>query len=605
MRQTQETHEQEQVKALAEGEVITGKQRLEYAWKDLDDAWRVAFADPISKAFEVYMEHNAIAGVPQGQFVEPKRILPSRMVLTNKGGPTLAEATLKARWVFGGHKDPEAGQHQTASPTVSLIGHNLLVFIAVQKSWIIMYEDVSAAFLQGQPLPESREIYVKVPTGYPQEALKKLRAFLGSDARSDLVRLTKGGFGLPESPRLWYLEYRQTLMDLGGHEMRLIPGLFCFYDEKGELHGIAAIHVDDTRYAGAPSADGIWAELHRRLNFGKKRQGTDEGWSKFCGRYEKQDPITLEVKISMDQYNKDIPFVKERAVDDLERPLSDEEKKMISSVIGQINWSARQCRYDLSFAASHCQQLAGKKDPSALSWVNKVVRRAKQPAEMVVRKLGCPLEDLVVLSISDATYNSQPGGGSQGGLLVGLAHPDICSGPAPVVIVEGVSSRLQRVVRCSMSAELSQAATAYEHGDYVRAVFSEIMGPKYDLKSWKWYASRWKHILVLDAKVAYDALQSDNPPSDRKLIVDIAILRESLNDKSYQNFIRWVPGKEIPSDGMTKWYANGALEKILRCGEWSLSDTEAAAEARKRAADRKRHAKANSKGGICGNEHVS
>ena len=58
---------------------------------------------------------------------------------------------------------------------------------------------------------------------------------------------------------------------------------------------------------------------------------------------------------TMDPYNQEIPFVTERKLDDLERPLTDEEKEMISSASGQINWSARQCRFDLSFAASYCQ----------------------------------------------------------------------------------------------------------------------------------------------------------------------------------------------------------------------------------------------------------
>jgi len=49
---------------------------------------------------------------------------------------------------------------------VSLVGHNLLNFLAVQFRWEIFYEDVSAAFLQGKELPPQREIYVKIPYGY-------------------------------------------------------------------------------------------------------------------------------------------------------------------------------------------------------------------------------------------------------------------------------------------------------------------------------------------------------------------------------------------------------------------------------------------------------
>ena len=142
-----------------------------------------------------------------------------------------------------------------------------------------------------------------------------------------------------------------------------------------------------------------------------------------------------------------------------------------------------------------------------------------------------------------------------------------------------------------MAAELSMAATAYEHGDYIRAVYAEILRPQFRLSRWKMFSSQWRHILVLDAKVAYDALNSETAPTDRKLIVDIAVLREALESKAENNFVRWVPGKEIPSDGLTKWYGNGALERILCEGRWSLTDTETAAALRRQVAERKRRCK--------------
>ena len=73
-------------------------------------------------------------------------------------------------------------------------------------------------------------------------------------------------------------------MVLGGRELRLLPGFFVFENVKGELIGMACIHVDDTRYAGSEEAEPIWAALHQRLNFGKKRLAVD-GWTKFCGRF--------------------------------------------------------------------------------------------------------------------------------------------------------------------------------------------------------------------------------------------------------------------------------------------------------------------------------
>ena len=55
---------------------------------------------------------------------------------------------------------------------------------------------------------------------------------------------------MAESPRLWYLEYKATLKELGLWELKLVPGMFRAFHPNGELRAVVCIHVDDTRYAG-------------------------------------------------------------------------------------------------------------------------------------------------------------------------------------------------------------------------------------------------------------------------------------------------------------------------------------------------------------------
>ena len=91
--------------------------------------------------------------------------------------------------------------------------------------------------------------------------------------------------------------------------------------------------------------------------------------------------------------------------DPKEPALTDQEKKVISSVVGQLNWAARQGRFDLCFGTSLVQQLAGQGRGEAMKWVNNtVILRAKEPVVLRMRHLGCSLEDVVVLSVSDAAY---------------------------------------------------------------------------------------------------------------------------------------------------------------------------------------------------------
>ena len=577
----------EESKAVFEAKLVTGKLRVEYQWRQLDENWRKAYEQPLIKAVQVYFDHDAITGVAKDAIVDPRKILSSRFVLTNKGGEVLAEAELKARWILGGHRDAEAGKYPTLAPTASLLGHNLLNFVAVQMGWEVHYEDVSAAFLQGQPLPAEREVYVRLPTGYPQAVTEHIIGKVGTQCRGDLLRLLKGGFGLCESPRLWYLEYKATLKSIDLHELKLIPGMFVAHHPDGRLRAVVTIHVDDTRYAGDESAEEIWDKLHERLKFVQHRRARD-GWQKFCGRYERQDPETLEFYYTMADYIAKIPEILKEEWNPKKGDLTERERVKIGSILGQVNWAARQGRYDLIYGVSHCQQLVATGKREAMEWTAKLIQGAQKEVVVKLPKLGCDMSDLIVISASDAAFAAQPKGHSQGGVVCMLAHPNVLEEKAPVGIVEAQSMKIQRVVRCSMSAELSMAAESFEHGDFVRAVLSEIVHADFSLPRWKWYASRWKHYLVIDAKTGYDVLASESMTSDRKILIDAAVLREALIEEGAENFVRWMPGKEMVSDGLTKWSDNGVLLQVLREGLWSLVDTAEARRLRQEAAERKK-----------------
>ena len=76
--------------------------------------------------------------------------------------------------------------------------------------------------------------------------------------------------------------------------------------------------------------------------------------------------------------------------------------------------------------------------------------------------------------------------------------------------------------------------------------------------------------------------------SDRKIQIDAAVLREALVEEGAANYVRWMPGKQMISDGLTKWSDNGVLLQVLGEGRWSLVDTAEAKRLRHEAAERKK-----------------
>ena len=104
-----------------------------------------------------------------------------------------------------------------------------------------------------------------------------------------------------------------------------------------------------------------------------------------------------------------------------------------------------------------------------------------------------------------------------------------------------------------MGAKLSNAATAYEHGDDVRTVIAEVTNPEFKLKQWRKGDNAWQSVLVIKAKCGFDSLNSDLTPSDLFTVIDVAVLKESLTEPESNSSVQWVPGREMLCDGPMKF----------------------------------------------------
>ena len=571
----------------------TGKLRLELKWNDLTPAWQRSFEEPIVEAIDVYFRHDALAPVMPEDFVDASEVLPSRFVLVNKSDPKnprptdddLENAKLKARWVIAGHKDQKAGDFETESPTASLLAHNLLIFFAVQWDWKMFFADISAAFLQGDYLPETRRVFVQAPRNYPMFVRQFLMKKLPGGARTDLLKLKKAGFGLAESPRLWYQRFKRDTEAIGGREWKLVPGVFSFFSADSKVIAMLAVHVDDIRFIVTPEEESRLCDLlNQKFNFGDWKAPTTS--TRFCGRYEKQMPDGT-IEIDMEEYVNRLQDPPKRTQGQ-RHGLLPNEKKWIGTLTGQLNWLARQCRADLAFGVSRIQQLAGVGDPTALAELQILVDRARETTKIKFHKLGCSLSDIVVLGISDASFAGMPRGRSQGGYVLALANPQILDGQSQLAVLAYHSGLIRRVVRSSLAAEISQAANTLEEADFLRATMAEATQCDFQLNNWVAAVSQWKQLVVLDSRTGYDLLNGSALGEDKRLAIDIAAMKEALGEDQASRGIRWVPGEELLADDLTKLRGNGKLATVLRTGVWALKDTDVAKKLRADAAVRKR-----------------
>ena len=74
-----------------------------------------------------------------------------------------------------------------------------------------------------------------------------------------LIEIVKGVFGLPDSPRGWWKELRDTLQVDSWKSLMLDPAFFYLRDFSGHLIGMIIVHVDDMLFA---TNDSHQAESH-------------------------------------------------------------------------------------------------------------------------------------------------------------------------------------------------------------------------------------------------------------------------------------------------------------------------------------------------------
>ena len=124
--------------------------------------------------------------------IDPQDVMKMRWVLSIK-----ESGKCKARIVIQGYTDPQLGQIDVASPTLSKRARHVFLTMCAHYGFRAQKADVSAAFLQGDWLPENRRLKVK--------PVPELAEALGLEV-GELVELLKGAYGLGDAPKLWFLK---------------------------------------------------------------------------------------------------------------------------------------------------------------------------------------------------------------------------------------------------------------------------------------------------------------------------------------------------------------------------------------------------------------
>ncbi len=365
--------------------------------------------------------------------------------------------------------------------------------------------------------------------------------------------MLKCPYGLSDSGRLWYLRLREELVELGMSLCKYDQAIFKYF-HNGSLSGIIACHVDDILFGGSP-------EFHQNVIM-KLRSvftiGLEEDTNlKYLGLKVSQHYIGIDV--CTDEYANSLQQVS-FSHDESSQGLSAEQITIMKQFCGQINWLSSQGRPDIAVDSCFLSNSLKTVDKRLFVLANKVVRKAQCQTIVLRFPRVFDTSSCYIISFSDASFNNLPNAGTQGSYVTFLVDQNGCFCP-----IAWQSRKVRRVIKSTIAAECLAAVEAAEMSIFLAYLVKDILELPKLIDTF----------VYCDNKNLVNAAHSSTNVEDKRLVIDVSMLRDFLEHKELTGFV-WVPTEKQLANPLTK---RGASDKQLlnvfnNCSKFCFSSVE-------------------------------
>ena len=176
--------------------------------------------------------------------------------------------------------------------------------------------------------------------------------------------------------------------------------------------------------------------------------------------------------------------------------------------------------------------------------VNKIIRRAQNHNFTLNFPCDFDISSVNIVSFCDASFANLPNAGSQGGYLSFLIDKNGLYSP-----VAWQSRKIRRVVKSTIAAECLAAVEAAENTIYLAMLLKDILKLLKNIDTF----------LFCDNRNLVNAVHSSTNLEDRRLVIDVSVLRDLIDQKELTEF-SWVSTECQLADVLTK---QGASTKLL------------------------------------------
>jgi hypothetical protein len=408
---------------------------------------------------------------------------------------------------------------------------------------------------------QKEPIYVKAIA----EVAHALRVPVGS-----AVRIVKAVYGLGNAPRSWFFSVHRSLTKIGGCQLKSEPCIWNFKNSEGRVIGLVAAYVDDFLIAGDhnnPDFMNVRKQILEMYRWGAWSKGTFT----MCGVRITQK---MDFSFTLDQSK----YVHEglRLIEipkGPDRPVTEKELSQLRAVLGALQWKATQTGPHISATLNALQGQVTKATLKTLKEANDLIKVTKLNNEPITihhhNYVGW--KELCSINWCDAAQGDRPDGGSTGGQVHGLAdYTKITQGEwTKVSLVSWNTSKLPRVARSSLAAEIQSMSIGEDESFLIRLMWGEINGVSHN--NIDDIVNETPCVLVTDAKALFDASQSETSAlglKERRSGIELLAIKENIQRNQIQ--LRWVNSGAMLADPMTKGKMRHMMERFLKDPQWKI-----------------------------------
>ena len=409
------------------------------------------------------------------------------------------------------------------SPTTTRSSTRLLLSTAASMDWEVRTRDISQAFVSSE-YDLLREVYI-VP---PKEANRP---------KDELWRLLKPLYGLPESSLLWYSTYAGHLCAIVGLECDSIdPCLFYKSISNSTTdHGLLTMQVDDTLLAGTKKFLEI-EEQHAHRFPTKPSTVIDSKPVQFNG--------TFLSRSSHGFLSSQVSYIE--GITELETGSLAEK---FASLRGKIAYATNQTCPVQTCRLNMLSQIPAKDATMAdLKKLRRILKelRSGDSTGLLFQKLDLSTVELRVYT--DASFANNADLSSQlGWCIFAVDATGRCN------LLHWSSRKCRRVVKSTFAAELFALVQGYDNGMALKHSISAILGRDVQIA------------IYIDSKGVWDAVVSLRSLTEKRLLIDIACLRQSFGTGELKSFY-CIDTALNPADAFTKERPCPAFQEVLDSG---------------------------------------